>query len=428
MESTHILSQKLEAWMLPPVFSDWYPDPAAQLPRYAQTIRGFEAAFGPGRKAALFSSPGRCEFIGNHTDHQLGHVVAAAITLDMIAVVSPNGTQTVRMVSEGYPSVSVDLEDLAPRPREKGNPAALVRGMAAALTRFGFSPGGFDAYLSSRIPAGAGLSSSAALECLIGAIFNTLFCGEAVSAVQVARAGRFAESEYFGKPCGLMDQLACAVGGFAAMDLADPANPLVERVCSPLAQHGFCLYVVNTGGSHADLTGQYAAVREEMRSVAACLGYQALRQIPEGEFWAQIGKLHLQVSDRAICRAIHFFAEDRRAADMAQALRTGQMTQILRLITESGRSSQQLLQNAWPDGRPEERGISLALALSEHLLQQQGACRVHGGGFAGSILALVPQTLDLPYQQGMEAVFGRECCRRLAIRPCGAAAVGSWEG
>ncbi len=244
----------------------------------------------------------------------------------------------------------------------------------------------------------------------------------------MARAGRFAESEYFGKPCGLMDQLACAVGGFAAMDLADPANPLVERVCSPLAQHGFCLYVVNTGGSHADLTGQYAAVREEMRSVAACLGYQALRQIPEGEFWAQIGKLHLQVSDRAICRAIHFFAEDRRAADMAQALRTGQMTQILGLITESGRSSQQLLQNAWPDGRPEERGISLALALSEHLLQQQGACRVHGGGFAGSILALVPQTLDLPYQQGMQAVFGRECCRRLAIRPCGAAAVGSWEG
>ncbi|MDD3192562.1 MAG: galactokinase family protein [Oscillospiraceae bacterium] len=421
MEFTHVLRKKLADEKAPEVFSRWYESAASQPQRYLETVRGFENAFGTDHKAALFSSPGRCEFIGNHTDHQQGRVVAAAITLDVVAAAAPNGTRTVRIVSEGYTAAIVDLEDLAPRARELGETAALIRGVAAGLTRFGFSPAGFDAYVSSQLPSGAGLSSSAAFECLLGTIFNSLFCGGTATPVQIARAGRLAESEYFGKPCGLMDQLACAVGGFAAMDLTDPANPQVRRLSFSVEQHALSLFAVNTGGSHADLINQYAAIPAEMKAVAAFFGQQLLCSVPEETFWAQLGNLHGQVPDRAILRAIHFFEEDGRAARMVDALAKENTPEVLGLLAASGRSSQQLLQNAWPDANPEERGLSLAMALSEHLLQNQGACRIHGGGFAGSILALMPSTLAAGYRQSMEAVFGLGSCRQLAIRPEGAA-------
>ena len=307
MEPIESIREKLAEPKGSAAFENWYENPAAQPQRYLEAVRCFEKAFGTGRRAALFSSPGRCEIIGNHTDHQFGRAVAAAVTLDMIAVAAPNGSHTVRVVSEGYSAAVVELDDLAPRIREKGMPSALIRGTAAGLTRAGFSPAGFDAYVSSHLPSGAGLSSSASFECLIGAIFNVFFCGGKASAVQIAQAGRSAESEYFGKPCGLMDQLACATGGFAAMDFAEPAAPQVRRQTFSPRQHGLCLFSVHTGGSHADLTGQYAAIPAEMKEVAACFDRQVLRQVPEDLFWARMGELRGRVCDRALLRAAHFF-------------------------------------------------------------------------------------------------------------------------
>ena len=419
MEPIESIREKLAEPKGSAAFENWYENPAAQPQRYLEAVRCFEKAFGTGRRAALFSSPGRCEIIGNHTDHQFGRAVAAAVTLDMIAVAAPNGSHTVRVVSEGYSAAVVELDDLAPRIREKGMPSALIRGTAAGLTRAGFSPAGFDAYVSSHLPSGAGLSSSASFECLIGAIFNVFFCGGKASAVQIAQAGRFAESEYFGKPCGLMDQLACATGGFAAMDFAEPAAPQVRRQTFSPRQHGLCLFSVHTGGSHADLTGQYAAIPAEMKEVAACFDRQVLRQVPEDLFWARMGELRGRVCDRALLRVAHFFEEDRRTAAFEDALAQNDIPQILSLFAASGHSSQQLLQNAWPDAKPGERGLCLALALSSHLLQEKGACRIHGGGFAGSILSFVPQEMADFYRQRMEAVFGLGSCRQLYIRPAG---------
>ncbi len=402
------------------VLQKLYTNPAAPSQRYKELLAGFEKVFGPDRMVSLFSSPGRCEIIGNHTDHQQGHVVTAAISLDMIAAASPNSSHTVRVFSEGYPAALVDLDDLAPRPKESGTPAALVRGIAAAFTRLGFFPAGFDAYISSQLPSGAGLSSSAAFECLIATIFNAFFCNRAVSPIQIAQAGQFAESEYYGKPCGLMDQLACAIGGFVSIDLNDPSNPQVRQIHFFPEQHDLCLYLVNTGGSHANLTSQYAAIPAEMRNVAALFGKQALRQVSPEQFWSQLADLRGQVPDRALLRAIHFFEEDRRVVRLTHALEQGEISQILQLLTASGLSSQRFLQNAWPDANPEERGLSLALALSERILQEQGACRIHGGGFAGSILALLPKALETAYRQEMESAFGSGICRRLTIRPIGA--------
>ncbi len=400
-----------------------YTNPIAQFQRYKELLGEFEKAFGTGRTVSFFSSPGRCEIIGNHTDHQQGHVVTAALSLDMIAAASPNGSRSVRFFSEGYSAALVDLDDLAPRPKELGTPAALIRGIATAFTRFGFFPAGFDAYISSQLPSGAGLSSSAAFECLIGTVFNAFFCHNVASPIQIAQAGRFAELEYFGKPCGLMDQLACAVGGFVSIDLEDPASPLVEPICFLPEQYDLCLFLVNTGGSHEDLTAQYAAIPAEMQAVAASFGKQTLRQVSPEQFWSQLADLRGQVPDRALVRAIHFFEEDRRAAELTCALAKGQIAQAMQLLTDSGCSSQQLLQNAWPDANPQERGLSLALALSKHILQGQGACRIHGGGFAGSILALLPEALETVYQREMEAVFGPGVCRRLTVRPVGAAEI-----
>ena len=420
MELTSRICEKLAEQTAQKLFESRYENASAQLRRYLETVRGFEKAFGLEREAALFSSPGRCEIIGNHTDHQMGRAIAAAVTLDMAAAASPNGTHTIRVVSEGYSVSVVELDDLAPRIREAGTPSALIRGVAAGLTRLGFSPAGFDAYVSSQLPSGAGLSSSAAFECLIGSILNLFFCGGRLSPVQIAQAGRFAESEYFGKPCGLMDQLACATGGFAAMDFADLSAVQVRKLSFSPQQHGLCQFSVHTGGSHADLTSQYAAIPDEMKSVAAFFGQSVLRQVPEDMFWARIGELRGQVSDRAILRAIHFFKEDLRAAALSEALAQNDIPRILALFSASGRSSQQLLQNAWPDGDSKERGLSLALALSGYLLQDEGACRIHGGGFAGSILALVPQKMAAVYRQKMESAFGLGSCRQLFIRPVGA--------
>ncbi len=420
MEFTNQIAEKLNGKKQKMQFQEWYENASVQPKRYLNLLHDFEKTFGRGRKVALFSSPGRCEIIGNHTDHQHGHVVTATISLDMIAIASPNGSRTVHVFSEGYSAATVDLEDLAPRPKEFGTPSALVRGIAAGLTRLGFSPAGFDAYISSQIPSGAGLSSSAAFECLIGTIFNSFFCDKNVSSVQIAQAGRLAESEYFGKPCGLMDQLACAVGGFVSMDLENPSNPQIQQMHFLPEQHGFRLLLVNTGGSHSGLTSQYAAIPAEMQAVAAHFGESALRQVSPEKFWMQLANLRGQVSDRALLRTIHFFEEDRRAVELTWALEQEDLDKILQLLTASGQSSQLLLQNAWPDTNAEERGLSLALALSERLLQGKGAYRIHGGGFAGSILTLLPDSLETIYRQRMEAVFGLGVCRHLAIRSIGA--------
>lgn len=420
MEPIESIREKLAEPKGSAAFENWYENPAAQPQRYLEAVRCFEKAFGTGRRAALFSSPGRCEIIGNHTDHQFGRAVAAAVTLDMIAVAAPNGSHTVRVVSEGYSAAVVELDDLAPRIREKGMPSALIRGTAAGLTRAGFSPAGFDAYVSSHLPSGAGLSSSASLECLIGAIFNVFFCGGKASAVQIAQAGRFAESEYFGKPCGLMDQLACATGGFAAMDFAEPAAPQVRRQTFSPRQHGLCLFSVHTGGSHADLTGQYAAIPAEMKEVAACFDRQVLRQVPEDLFWARMGELRGRVCDGRFCAPLTFLKRIAAPPPSRTRWRKTISRRSYRFLPRPAALPNSFCKMPGRTPSPENE------AFAWHWLYPAIFCRTKApagstaADLPGSILSFVPQEMADFYRQRMEAVFGLGSCRQLYIRPAGA--------
>lgn len=368
---------------------------------------------------SFFRSPGRCEFIGNHTDHQGGHVVAAAIDLAMTAAVSPNGEGILRVFSNGFSPVSVDLRDLALRPEEKGTSAAFVRGVAAVLTAWGFPLSGFDAAVVSTLPVGGGFSSSAAFSCLIGTVFNDLCCQNRLTPLQIAQAAQKAETEYFGKPCGLMDQLACVTGGFAAMDFSDPAAPTVKALSIDLSAHGFTLLAVDTGTSHADLTKEYAAIPAEMKKAAAAFGKERLCEVPAGLFFASLAKLQRILPARALTRAMHYFEEDNRAVKMADALQQADLPRILSLIHLSGDSSQRLLQNTRPAGAPAQQGPDFALELSRQFCPK-GAFRVHGGGFAGSILALVPTEEAKDYIRQMEEVFGAGACRVLTVSSEGA--------
>ena len=388
--------------------------------RAARIIREFQARFPASeRDAALFSGPGRTEIGGNHTDHQHGRVLCASVDLDMLSCAAPNGTGTVRIVSEGYGAVEVGLGDLAVQESEKNTTTALVRGVAAGVAALGYPLSGFDAFVSSNVPAGSGLSSSAAYEILLGNIFNRFCCGGALDAVEIARIGQRAENVYFGKPCGLMDQMASSVGSAVSIDFADPAAPLIRRIEYDFSRSGHALCIIDTHASHADLTDDYAAIPREMGAVAACFGKAVLREVPEAEVRAAIPALRQRCGDRAVLRAMHFYADDRRAAQEAEALAGGDFNRFLALVNQSGLSSETLLQNVWSVADPRQQAVALSLAVGRELLDGSGAIRVHGGGFAGTIQAFVPEEKLDGFRAGMDALLGAGSCHVLHVRPVG---------
>lgn len=363
-------------------------------------------------KRYWFSAPGRTELGGNHTDHQNGCVLAAAVGLETSAEVKLNRDGVIRVFSKGYPDVQIDLNDLTCRDTERGTTAALVRGIAAAFVLRGAALQGFDATVRSDVPPGSGLSSSAAFEVLMARIFNELFLGSKLDAVEIAKIGRWAENVYFGKPCGLMDQLASSVGGVIWADFVDPENPLVEKIPFDFSACGHALCIIDTGGDHASLTGQYAAITEDLQAVCACFRKTRLREVPQKDFYGALPALRKQVSDRAILRAIHIYEENIRVTKQAAALKTGDFATFLQLCRESGRSSWMYLQNIYSAGAVEQP-MAVALALCHQLLGDRGAYRVHGGGFAGTVQAFVPEDMLDMFQSAMEAVTGKGSCRIL---------------
>ena len=384
---------------------------------YEAIKQQFEACFGrPAR--FVFSAPGRTELGGNHTDHQLGRVLAGAVSVDTLAAVASNGEDVIRVQSEGYPLCTVSLKDLSIRPADFGSTLSLIRGVAAKITQLGHSVTGFDAYVTSRVLPGSGLSSSAAFEVLLGTVINHLdACG--LNAIQIAQIGQYAENVYFGKPCGLMDQMASSVGGIITIDFADRDNPVVEPLRFDFASCGHALCIVNSGADHADLTDEYAAIPREMKAVCAFFGKEHLREVDEDEFYARLPQVRAAAGDRAVMRSMHFFEDNRRVAKQVEALKANDFARFLDLVNESGRSSWLYLQNVVPTGSTLHQELGLSLALAARLLQGRGASRVHGGGFAGTIQAFVPLDLLDSFRAGMEAVLGEGSCQVLSIRPEG---------
>lgn len=398
---------------------------AHQRERYVAAIRRFEELYGADREVTLYSAPGRTEIGGNHTDHNNGIVMAAAVNLDIIAVVSQNGSKTVRVKSHGFRDADVvDLTESAVNEREFGRSSALIRGVAARMVQLGGKAEGFDAYTTSDVLRGSGLSSSAAFEVVIGAIFNGEFNAFRFTPVEIAQISQYAENVYFGKPSGLMDQTASSVGGLVFIDFADPQTPLVERVEFDFAHCGYTPCILDSGADHADLTDEYAAIPQEMRSVARCFGKEVLREVNEAEFYAQLKQIREQTGDRAVLRAMHFFDENRRVLEQVQALKNGDFEGFLAGVRASGRSSWMLLQNIIPLGSTAHQQMALAQALCEKLLDGRGACRVHGGGFAGTILAFVPDEMLGQFRSGAEAVLGAGSCHVLSIRQTGGTRLG----
>ncbi|SCJ35794.1 Galactokinase [Anaerotruncus sp. 2789STDY5834896] len=393
--------------------------------RARQVVNGFLRLWPQlaGVPAALFSSPGRTELGGNHTDHQGGRVLCASVDMDMLACAAPNGTNTVELYAEGYGHFSVDLSDLSPRREELGTTAALVRGMAAGFVQGGHPVQGYCAYVTSNVPAGSGLSSSAALEVLLGVIQNHLFCNDILSNTRLAVLGQAAENRYFGKPCGLMDQMGCAVGGTIAIDLGDPELPRIRQIDFDYTASGYQLYIIDTGSDHRDLTDAYAAIPAEMGQVAAFFGQQVLSRVERDVFWQSIPILRAKVGDRAVLRAIHFFEENARVCQQTAALSAGDFEVFLKLCRQSGRSSAMYLQNSTVPVAPRHQAVMLAQAVVQTLLGDRGAVRVHGGGFAGTVQAFVPIDIEDTFTRTVQSVFGSHSCRLLHIRSQGGCVV-----
>lgn len=395
-----------------------------QIDRYVQVVERYYQLFPQEAHKGfyLFSAPGRTEIGGNHTDHNAGRVLAAGISLDAIAVASPSKEDAIRVYSEGYtdPFV-VELNSLVPRKEEEGTTSALIRGIASRMRELGYRVGGFNAYIASQVLGGSGLSSSACIEVLLGNIINHLYNDGKIDEILLAKIGQYAENVYFNKPCGLMDQIACAVGGFVTIDFKDFDNPLVRKIDFDFAAQNYSLLVINTGGSHADLTDDYASVPREMKAVASALGKKVCRELTMEEVIQNIPRLRKQVGDRAILRAMHFLAEDQRVVRQVEALERGDFGDFLRLVNESGNSSWKWLQNCYTTQNPHEQGITLALSVTENFLKGsgKGACRVHGGGFAGTVLVFMPNELLDEYVKLMEDIFGKGSVTVLSIRPYG---------
>ncbi|MCU0456338.1 MAG: hypothetical protein MUE74_08555 [Bacteroidales bacterium] len=407
-------------------FRELYGSEPAVLKRNAERYTGlldlFNREFGK-KDVELFTSPGRTEIGGNHTDHNWGRVLAGAVNLDNAAVAGKNNTNIIRILSEGYPRFEVDLSSLAPVQSEKFTSAALVRGVCARFKELGYSTGGFDACIDGGVPKGSGLSSSASFEVLIGAILDELFNNGKVDPIQNAIIGQYSENNYFGKPCGLMDQTACAMGGLITIDFKDPAKPVVKKVNFDFVATGFSLVITDTGGNHADLNDEYASLPTDMKAVAAELGAKVLRQVSLEQVIDAAPGIREKVGDRAILRAIHFQKDNQRVVDQVEALERNDFKSFLGMVVDSGYSSYMYNQNIFPVNNVREQGVSLALALSDLVLKGQGAWRVHGGGFAGTIQAFVPKNLLEKYISTIEHVYGKGACRTLFIRHQGAGKV-----
>lgn len=379
---------------------------------------GFSTAFG-GEAQRYFSAPGRTEIGGNHTDHQRGRVLAGAVNLDTVAAVRVSRTNVIRVQSKGYPLCQVDLDNLEPVLAEINSTPALIRGVAARFAQLGCKVGGFDAYCESTVLPGSGLSSSAAFEVLIGTIINHLFFDGRVSQAEVAQIGQYAENVFFGKPCGLMDQTASAVGGLVTIDFADKAHPDIRPVHFDFSTTGHALCIIDSRADHADLTDEYAAIPGELKEICDCLGREVTTEIPEEEFYAAIPKLRETCGDRAVMRAMHEYNENRRVPEQVACLEKGDFQGFLSLIRESGFSSWMYLQNVIPAGYVRQQPVAVALGLCEHYLRGKGAYRVHGGGFAGTVQAFVPFELLDSFRAGIDAALGEGACHVLSIRPQG---------
>lgn len=387
--------------------------------RYLNVINDFENTFGKTSKISLFSAPGRTELGGNHTDHQRGCVLAGSVNIDVIAAASPNDSNIIRIKSEGYPIDVIDLYDLSPKKEEYNQAKALIRGIAAKFITHGYDVKGFDAYTRSNVLKGSGLSSSAAFEVLVGNIVNGLFANNEVSPVDIAKIGQYAENVYFGKPCGLMDQIASSVGSVAAVDFKDRDNPVIKKVDFDLSKTGYALCIIDSGADHADLTGEYASIPMEMKLVSMHFDKEFLRDVDKNEFLKEIPNLRKYVGDRAVLRALHFFNDNERAQEEAKALENNDFCRFLELIKKSGYSSYMYLQNVCVTGSSQEQAVGVVLALCEEFLKDKGAYRVHGGGFAGTVQAFVPQDDLKDFKEKIENVIGKGKCHVLSIRPVG---------
>ncbi len=391
----------------------------AQEKRYRSAIENFNAIFGEEDEYRFFSAPGRSEVCGNHTDHNNGRVMAAGVSLDVIAVVVPTDDDIILVKSEGFEADNVSLADLDPDENEKNTSASLIRGVAAGFAKNGYKIGGFKAYTTSSVLKGSGLSSSAAFEVLIGSILNGLYNGGEVSDVKIAQIAQFAENQYFGKPSGLMDQMASSVGSFITIDFKDTENPVIEAIDFDFDKSGYSLCIVDTKGSHADLTPEYASIPLEMKSVAQFFGKKVLREITKTQLLEKIDDVRASCGDRAVLRALHYFDDNKRVKAEAEALKNGDFDTFLSLVNESGNSSYCYLQNIFATSAPQNQGLSLALYTAKNILRDTGACRVHGGGFAGTIQAFVPASKLAEFSNAMNGLFGEGSCYVLSIRNVG---------
>ncbi len=420
MQSKELI-QAIKSGQLNEVLSDIYGEgiyPEYQIKRYTDAVKRFVSFYGDG-EISIFSAPGRTEIGGNHTDHQHGEVMAASINLDAIAIVKKTDDSVVRVRSDEYPEVVISLDNLSTCADEKGTTLSLIKGVLAGFTNHSLEIGGFDAYITSDVLIGSGLSSSAAFEVLIGTILSGLYNDMNVSPVLIARIGQYAENVYFGKPCGLMDQMACSVGGLVHIDFADPKEPLVEKVNFSLEEYGYSLCITDTKGSHADLTHEYAAVPMEMKAVAEYFGKEVLREVSAEDIIANINDIREKSGDRSVLRALHFVNENRRVGKEVAALKKDDISEFLKTVKESGDSSYKYLQNVYSNSDVGHQNVSLALAVSEMFLGEDGVCRVHGGGFAGTIQAFVKSNMVDGYCRCMDTVFGEGASTAMQIRKFG---------
>ena len=422
MVETRLIKERLKNWVYKDLLLDIYVDESKliyQTDRYIKAIEKYESLYGED-KVAIYSAPGRSEVGGNHTDHQHGEILAASINLDAIAITKKRDDSLVRVVSDDYDEIVIDTNDISLKEEEKESTTSLIKGVLAGAVQRGYQIGGFQAYITSDVLIGAGLSSSAAFETIIGTIISYLYNDGKLDAVTNAVIGQYAENVYFGKPCGLMDQMACSVGSLVHVDFANPADPMVEKVEFDMNKYGYSLCITDTKGSHADLTADYAAIPQEMKSVAAYFGKDVLCGISLDQILANVQALRDQCGDRAVLRAIHFIRENERVQKEVEALKKEEITTFLDTVKASGDSSFKFLQNVYTNNDVHHQNVSLALAVSEAVLEGgAGVCRVHGGGFAGTIQAFVKNDKVASYLEAMDQLFGKGACHVLKIRKYG---------
>lgn len=421
MRNINELRAEMESGMYDSRLKDIYVD-EKMVPynreRYVKAIDRFKELYRE-EEIEIYSAPGRSEVCGNHTDHQNGHVLATSVNLDAIAIVTGTDDMTIHLVSDDMPEEIIDISDIERNADEEGTTKALIKGVVAGIEDYGYKIGGFKAYITSDVLMGAGMSSSAAFESLIGTILSGLYNHMKISSVDIAKIGQYAENVFFGKPCGLMDQMACAVGGLIYIDFLDKANPVIKQVPCDFEANQYSLCIVDTKGSHADLTDDYAAIPEEMRQVAKFFGKELLTEITPSEFFSNIALLRGHISDRAVLRAMHFYTEQARVDEGVKALEANDFGRFLDVIRRSGDSSSKLLQNIYSTKDVHTQNVMVALGASEYFLGDEGVCRVHGGGFAGTIQAFVKNAAVDGYKNSIESIFGEGTCHVLKVRPYG---------